>query len=239
MLSDEDYLEDVSNAPDRPRDKLDFEDYSLTPYPQTDDVLDAAVSDEQRLTQAWINERCAPALLPFQRDVVENLREALELQENRLDSEQSRDVNADVVASLCQEEMERIKFVLRSYLRTRIHKIEAYCKFILGRPSELRKLSEEEKTYARRYQELLERHFHSTVLSDLPENLRQMDDNSQGMSMVSAPDLNAAVFLKVTQNLGTITDGRTRVEGMKQGGIYIMRYATVQVLLEREQVVLL
>ena len=44
-------------------------------------------------------------------------------QDEKLETEQSRDLNADVVASLCREEMERIKFVLRSYLRTRLQKV--------------------------------------------------------------------------------------------------------------------
>ena len=90
-------------------------------------------------------------------------------QDEKLETEQSRDLNADVVASLCREEMERIKFVLRSYLRTRLQKvgfrprrpfpdrflilafrwkIESYTNFILSNRREKAKLSVRELRFA-------------------------------------------------------------------------------------------
>lgn len=56
-----------------------FNDYSLTPD-VADTFDDNPATDEQKLTQAWINERNAPTLLSYQTDAIQNLRELLELQ---------------------------------------------------------------------------------------------------------------------------------------------------------------
>ncbi|KAF9177870.1 GINS complex subunit [Haplosporangium sp. Z 11] len=53
-----------------------------------------------------------------------------------------------IISILYQTELERVKFVLRSYLRTRISKIEKYCQFILADTNSRRRLSKAEILYA-------------------------------------------------------------------------------------------
>ena len=82
MLGPEDDEYDTLDDFERTRKKIDVDDFSQTPYPDAsgDVLVDSTATDEEKLSQAWINERCAPALLAFQDDLVANLVEALEVQ---------------------------------------------------------------------------------------------------------------------------------------------------------------
>lgn len=78
---DDEYYENTLDEAEHRRKKYEMEDFSLTPYAEGTEALDTgSASDEQKLTLAWINERCAPALLMYQEELVSNLTEALELQ---------------------------------------------------------------------------------------------------------------------------------------------------------------
>jgi hypothetical protein len=83
MLSADEYeFEDTLDEAARRRKERDFEldNYSLTPSYGADALGREEAMDEQKLVQAWINERSAPALLKYQDEVVRNLKEALDLQ---------------------------------------------------------------------------------------------------------------------------------------------------------------
>lgn len=75
----------------------------------------------QNMTTAWINEANAPDLLEFQEHTVEKIRELLNSQAAKLDCDDQLD--DPLVMFIAQQEMERIKFVIRSYLRVRIEKV--------------------------------------------------------------------------------------------------------------------
>lgn len=88
------------------------------------------------LMRAWLNERLSPVLLPPATDEVDAVLELLANQEEILGAGEdlnSHDVEnatnhsaetASYVATLAQMELERLKFVISSYYRCRLAKIE-------------------------------------------------------------------------------------------------------------------
>ncbi|KAF9423620.1 GINS complex subunit [Podila epigama] len=104
-----------------------------------------------QLTQAWINERSAPEILKYEAEAVQGLVAKCDEQQGIIDELDTGNDATIIISILYQTELERIKFVLRSYLRTRISKIELHCQFILKDISSRRKLSKAELTYAERY----------------------------------------------------------------------------------------
>ncbi|KAG0300981.1 GINS complex subunit [Dissophora globulifera] len=129
----------------------------------------------RHLTQAWINERAAPDVLRYEQKAVDKLLEKIEEQTAVVDELDSGDDTAMIVSILYQTELERVKFVLRSYLRARISK----------------------------------------------------------------PRLDEAVFCRVVEDIGDFQLDEDETVILETGQIYIFRYTTIRVLLQRGQLELI
>jgi hypothetical protein len=74
-----------------------------------DDSTDYQNLDLALMTKHWINEQNAPELLSFKNDLIQDLREMVEMQVQNLHSN-----SLDFIARLIMlQEIERIKFVIR------------------------------------------------------------------------------------------------------------------------------
>merc|ERR1740138_435198 len=80
--------------------------------------------DVTRLYTRWQNEKYAPELLPFDKEVTENLCEVIEFVSENLEDERSADGEMpdpnDAHFVLRCVDLERVKYVLRDYLRIRL-----------------------------------------------------------------------------------------------------------------------
>jgi len=151
---------------------------------------------------------------------------------------------------LIQTEAERVKFLVRSYLRARLYKIEKYHAHILASPEQRTRLSVTELAHAEGYKALLESHFHASALNGLPENLRSLNEEDEhGLSMggfhlsfvhcegivkkkvVSRPNVKQGVFVRARRHCAPVSlpDGGTLE--MERGGIHLVQYATIEGLL--------
>ncbi|KAI1297402.1 GINS complex subunit [Mortierella claussenii] len=105
------------------------------------------------LTQAWINERAAPDILPYEQACVDGLIARMEDQTEAIDELDSGNDTSMILSILYQTELERVKFVLRSYLRTRLSKIEKFSESILADSASKARLSRAEIIYAQKLDE--------------------------------------------------------------------------------------
>jgi len=139
---------------------------------------------------------------------------------------------------LVQTEVERIKFVLRSYLRSRLEKIEKYTPFILATPEIQRNLSELEQNYVQRFGDLVGSHFQVSTLSGLPPHMRSLADENPNMpSMITEPNKSTAVFFRVRENDCPpllLPDGKSLE--LQKGSIHLAQYRLLETLLLREMV---
>ena len=71
-------------------------------------------------------------------------------------------------------DLNRAKFLLRAYLRTRLLKIERHVIHIIKESHIFARLSEQEKEFAKEYVGVVESHYNGSVLSDLPDGFRSM-----------------------------------------------------------------
>jgi GINS complex subunit 4 len=96
------------------------------------------------------NERLAPELLPFQFRLIDSISKQLGGQEKKISTQaNSGQITADdkFYLNIRRMEVERVKFALKSYLRTRLAKIEKHLLYIIEKDcSEL--LSEAEMQFA-------------------------------------------------------------------------------------------
>jgi hypothetical protein len=103
------------------------------------------------LRQSWANERAAPALLPWQGEAVDGVCSQIEEQVNIIDSLAADSGTAEeehIRLALVELDVERARWLLRSYLRCRLDKIEQNAAFICQDPISKSNLSELERGYA-------------------------------------------------------------------------------------------
>ncbi|XP_077418168.1 DNA replication complex GINS protein SLD5 [Vanacampus margaritifer] len=199
---------------------------------QEDDMTPAVLI--AKLEEAWLNEKFSPELLANQSEVVECVMEQLTHMEANL----QRVKKGDPKASIHRMEIDRIRFVLCSYLRSRLQKIEKFFPHVLEREKSRSKgepalLSPEEFAFAKEYAANTESHLKSVALSHMPPILQTLDM----LKAVPMPCLDSFVFLRVKERQENILvepetdDQREYVVDLEEGSQHLMRYRTIAPLI--------
>ncbi|ORZ39077.1 hypothetical protein BCR44DRAFT_128772 [Catenaria anguillulae PL171] len=200
--------------------------------------------DEQKpldvVTSAWINERFAPELLPFAKQAVHDLIELMNYQEEEL-----FDSHQDMSQVIKAMEVERIKFVLRRYLSTRMAKLQKFALYY-GHPSNERPsldiLSPAEYRFVNEYADMVRTSMHDTVIKNLPPDFRTFDqeqdpDDVQLPETVVGPPMDAAVFVRVDREVGDhLLPEDDEAITMAEGGKFLVRYVGVRRLVKEGKV---
>ncbi|KAF2711642.1 GINS complex, Sld5 component [Pleomassaria siparia CBS 279.74] len=196
--------------------------------------------DLQELTRCWVAERVAPELLTWPEElmerVLERIRRQIELVE---DQTGDMDPKANFKLIVIQTELERFKFLVRSFLRARIKKIDLFPLHTLAlhtastdpgsTTTAAPLLSSSEYQYLTQHQALLFQHYASSFLSQFPASLQRLDDTTGGISMVDRPDEDKAVFCRALRGVGEIrVEGTERVFEMKRGDVWVVRWSAIR-----------
>ncbi|EEF43109.1 conserved hypothetical protein [Ricinus communis] len=162
-----------------------------------------STTDVELLKRAWRNEKAAPEILQYEASLVQRIKEQIELAEQNVEIFETDGIDP-LTVSLYQMDLDRAQFLLRSYLRVRLQKIEEYLFHILGNDAHRNRLSDQEQIFAERCENDLRNHLDETVLAKLPDNyqstLRQ-SITSEEDDMVPAPRLDTFVICKARQYL--------------------------------------
>ncbi|TFK94534.1 GINS complex Sld5 component [Polyporus arcularius HHB13444] len=196
----------------------------------------------QQLIRHWLNERHAPDILPGQELLLGRLLDHIRKQSNdvellRADPDSSEEEHFRIM--LVQTEIERVKFVIRSYIRTRLHKIEKYARHIATTPEIHERLSKAELDHAKRYAKTVEYHFTQSVLQSLPPEQRKLDEDVAFMPpMIPAPDKLRPVFAHALVDCPPMRLPDGSATEMQKGQISLTPYHVVEHLLLRGEVAL-
>ncbi|XP_011164469.1 DNA replication complex GINS protein SLD5 isoform X2 [Solenopsis invicta] len=183
----------------------------------------------QEIENAWMNERCAPEILPHQSDLVDcMLQQIAHMEENikRLD-------RSDLRALVHRMELDRIRYVISSYLRARLEKIERYTFHILSEESnrspEEAYLTPGELRFAKEYGDSLEALFKTVALDHMPPNFRGFERNK----LTVRPNLQTHVFLRANQSItGIVLPGTNDEVDFEEGSQHIIQYSAVSNLVK-------
>lgn len=186
-----------------------------------------AVKVLQSVERAWLNEKFSPEILPNQIDHVDCLLEQIKEMEDNLAKLSKTDVKVD----LHKLEMERIKFVVTSYLRTRLKKIECFCVNVLEEEANRSEadayLSPAELKFAKEFAQNADNHF-DTILRHMPQPFDNLDKNKK----IIKPNLNSFVFLKCYKKIDSviiknISKGQEEEIILEDGSQHLMPYSSV------------
>ncbi|KAI4254683.1 MAG: hypothetical protein LQ352_002957 [Teloschistes flavicans] len=214
------------------------------------DELSLETRDLQELTRAWVTERSAPELLPWPSALMERMMDRIHQQVSHVAKSSAPSANAagrvqiEVVEEqvgnmdpktnfrliIIQTELERFKFLVRSFLRARIAKIDKHALHILTSPTQSARLSEPERQYATNHQALLQAHYHSSFLAQFPTSLQRLDDTAGGISMIEQPDVDTAVFVRGLRDIDEpiIVEGTDIDFELRRGDVYVVRWSAIR-----------
>ncbi|KAL5346821.1 GINS complex subunit [Pseudogymnoascus australis] len=193
--------------------------------------------DLEALTRAWVSERSAPELLDWPSNgLIERANEKIQRQIEKVEvMTGDMDPKTNFGLIVIQTELERWKYLVRGFLRARLAKIDKHTLHYLSSPSLRSRLSPAEISFATRHQALLHEHYLSSFLQSFPPQLRNLDDTAGGISMVDAPELDTAVFIRALKDCLVETQGgnaEDMVEALA-GEVLIARWADVKPLVLR------
>ncbi|KAE8369439.1 hypothetical protein BDV27DRAFT_153116 [Aspergillus caelatus] len=104
-------------------------------------------------------------------------------------------------------------------------------------------LSSQELDFLRAHQTLLAGHFGASFLGSFPAQLRRLDDNAGGVSMVQGPDPREVVFVRcLVESVGVVVPPGDGVEvetvgtEMRMGDVWVVRWEGVRGAWERGEV---
>ncbi|KAF1963298.1 GINS complex, Sld5 component [Byssothecium circinans] len=192
--------------------------------------------DLQELTRCWVAERVAPELLAWPEDVVERVLERIRKQIELVEDQTgSMDPKTNFRLIVVQTELERFKFLVRSFLRARLRKIDSYPIHILEKHNDslsrslLPLLSGSEYQYLTTHQSLLAAHYKSSFLGQFPASLQRLDDTTGGVNMIDRPDEHAALFVRSLKDIGELViEGTERKIDIKRGDVWVVRWSAVR-----------
>lgn len=183
------------------------------------------------LQNTWLNEKFAPELLPHQSDMLDLMLGQIEHMEQNISQLDKNDFR--YVAH--QIELERIKYIVTSYLRCRIKKIEIFTRALLDddnqRPVDKRRLSTEERQYAEAHMALIQKHFHQIAVQHMPANLQKESEKPSEREIVT-PNLMSHIFLRANESVASVVVGMNDEEvDLEAGSLHIMPYKLASDLL--------
>ncbi|KAF2436076.1 GINS complex, Sld5 component [Tothia fuscella] len=190
--------------------------------------------DLQSLTRSWVAERVAPELIPYPEELMERVLERIARQIEVIEEQTgSMDPKTNFKLIVIQTELERFKFLVRSFLRARIAKIDAhplhYTNVSATTTITPSLLSLFEHQYLTAHQSLLSTHYRTSFLSQFPTQLQRLDDTTGGISMIDKPDGDAAVFVRVLRDCGVVAVEGTDVRcEMNKGDVFVVRWSAVR-----------
>ena len=215
---------------------------------EDDDIeINENVKLYETLKRAWNDEKNAPILLKFKSTEVARFQTLLASREGEIekmenDANKSGDGNEMLLSAIGREELNRAKYVLRSYLRTRIKKIQQFPVHVLQREQEA--VSGKELAFTEELVKAYEVHAQSVLanfpLKEYQSAFMEFGEEEVGEeSMVSHPnEANKMVFIRMLEDVGEYvvgTDEGDKYTDLKKGKILFCKFKQFKGLLESSE----
>ena len=216
---------------------------------EDDDIeINENVKLYETLKRAWNDEKNAPILLKFKSTEVASFQTLLASREREIEAlencaNESGDGNEMLLSAIGREELNRAKYVLRSYLRTRIKKIQQFPVHVLQREQEA--VSGKELAFTEELVKAYEVHAQSVLanfpLKEYQSAFMEFGEEEVGEeSMVSHPnEANKMVFIRILEDEGIFNYDDGTDEGdavdLKKGMILFCKFKQFKGLLETSE----
>lgn len=174
---------------------------------------------------AWLNEKSAPEILQHKSDHVDCLLHHISCMEKNIEPLPKDDLRV----TIHKLEIDRIRYLISSYLRTRLDKIEVHAIDIIKeeakRNEEERYLTDGELKFAHDWVLNMETLLRSLILQHLPGNFQELETDK----MTIKPNLHSHVFIKANKDVdGIIIPGLKDEElNITEGSQHLVQYKAI------------
>lgn len=210
----------------------------------------------KELFRMWRNERASPELQENPEELIREVLELIDFQSAKLAKHQETLTEASkgnfaFLDCLYQMDLERIKFVLKSFLRCRLGKIEkGWAEFWPNWSTSTRsdrlqsKLTAFEREFLQSFASNLVSSLQESVLERIPDKMASLDDEEMqwtGARPVAANQPDSHVICKIRKDLGEIIlDPITRATAPLQiNDIFVLQFSVIKQFLESGEVELI
>jgi len=175
------------------------------------DGEDGARSTFVALFRAWRNERMAPEILPYQQELIDDQFELTTYQQRNLDAiptwvggeddgddEEEPFVTANATEHFMQIDLARVQWLLRSYLRLRVRKLESFSHYYFENPEFL---SQQERKLVKDLAEIEKQQYEQMCIKQVDQRLRKTLMTTE---MMPKPDFSNYVFCEVIEDNTTV-----------------------------------
>ncbi|KXJ76508.1 hypothetical protein RP20_CCG009535 [Aedes albopictus] len=199
-----------------------------------DDAEEIPMTSQQlleHLQKAWMNEKFAAQLLPYKEDIVDMVMSQLVHMEENLATTNKN----DMLYIAHRMEVERIRYIVASYHRCRLQKIEEYAFHILEeeskRPVGSKRLSPGELQFATDFHSGMENHFFQLAVRHMP---RIHHDGDEQVRKV-VPNIDSYVFIRAKENVAEFSISANHdTINIAAGSIHMFKYRDVEPLVLEE-----
>lgn len=171
----------------------------------------------------WKNEFFSPELLPHQIKIVELITKISKDMEDQV----SKLKSTDLLWAVHKMELERIQYIITSYLRCRIKKIEKFTKVLLEEENEKQLMTTDERQYAEKYIKLIANVFEKNLFEKLSPDLLKICKSTSHKEIVE-PNVESHVFVRSNISATMIIKHEDKEYyeemDMNPGSFYILRY---------------
>ncbi|GFR08280.1 DNA replication complex GINS protein SLD5 [Trichonephila clavata] len=195
----------------------------------------------QKLEEAWVNEKLSPELLQYEGELVDCMLDQIQYMEISLQKIQKEDFRI----VFHKMELDRIKYVLSSYLRIRLEKIEKFGPDLLHQESQeqnmMALMSDEERTFAHKFTTSIKNYLNDVALKNMPSNMRSVKLED----ICCKPQMDKSVFIKVKTDVPGVTIEsfseyrEEEIVDLTAGSQHILRYKPIAPLLKNGSVQLI
>ncbi|XP_055375297.1 DNA replication complex GINS protein SLD5 [Condylostylus longicornis] len=203
---------------------------------ESDEELITAQKVLEKLQCAWLNEKFAPDILPIQEEIIELMMGQIShMEENMVQLDKN-----DLRYIAHRMEIERIRYLITSYLRCRLKKIEKYTSYIISEDEKSsednKRLSQGELTFAQELFENTQNLFNRIALQYMPNMQRSTADCDKTVR----PNLMSHVFLKAKTTVSGVVIGADDEEvDLAEGSQHIIPYQLISDLVLNDKVQLI
>lgn len=209
----------------------------------TEEDADEEIDWIALLRFAFVDERVAPDILVYKADIMASVEDLVSQQTEKI-AEMETNADLELERIIYEREMQRTKWLIKAYHRTRIQKLEQHVQYYLHHEQYTARLSPAELEYAKRYFTLIGRHATQMILNQLPDGYQSFvkaSPQSQTEDMVPAPDFKHNTLMKAAYQSVDISPSEDDPSHMTvyQGDIILIQYHLIKDLVLAEEVRLL
>lgn len=182
------------------------------------------------ITNAWMNEKFSPEILQHKLEYVD----CLLFQISHMEGQLKKLPSTDMKLFIYQQEIDRIRFIISSYLRLRLQKIERYVIVILKeeleRNEDERLLTDAELQFAKDFAMNMETLLKSLVLQHLPAGIQELEIEKLSVK----PNLYTHVMMRANEDIqGVLIPGSNdEVIDLQQDSLHILPYKAISHLVK-------